>query len=185
MRGICGCLLPDGPRFCPSDRQSQDKECVLVSLSSGKYDFRRPVCCGLYYLLAGCLDWGVPALELAGCGVGLDFGAKLETSISLILVTVPWVLCCNFPCPYSELQPTSTSQGYPPRCFTPQCTWDLVQHHLLKRLVFSPFVYSRSLHCRLGVHRCLGLFLGYSAPLIYMSVFVLEACCFNYYNFIA
>ena len=56
MRGICACLLPGGARFCPSDRQSQDRECVLVSLCSEKYDFRHPVCCGLYYLLAGCLD---------------------------------------------------------------------------------------------------------------------------------
>ena len=62
------------------------------------------------------------------------------------------------------------------------CGYPVFQFHLLKRLSFP---YSLLLCCKSINHICVGLFLVlYSVPLIYVSVFMPIAYCFNYYSFI-
>ena len=82
---------------------------------------------------------------------------------------------------------TNIPLGFPDVCSNCIGLHATVQHsqdHLLKRLF--PIIYSCLLHCRLIVHRCVGLFLVYfcSAPLIRMSGFVSRSCHFDYCSFV-
>ena len=79
--GTGACLLVGGAGSCPSGGQSCVTRCVYRWLWA-QYGFRHPVCwwVGLCFYPAGCLAWGITALEPVGCWVGPGLDAKMATS---------------------------------------------------------------------------------------------------------
>ena len=92
-------------------------------------DFRQPVCLGLSLCLypAGCLAWGVPALEPTGCFWGQAL-PKWWPLGELTLMNTSWKLGHQLTCPHSEPQPTCTFSQGPSTLLSSgsKCMWNLV-----------------------------------------------------------
>ena len=109
--GTGACLLVGGAGSCPSGGQGRVKGCVYRRLW-GQDDLRQPVCwwVGLCSHPVGCLDWGVLALEPAGCWWGQVSVPKWRPPGELTLMSVPWSVYHQCPWLHSEPQLTLSPQ---------------------------------------------------------------------------